>query len=1315
MSLLLGLLFSGSDARPIMVGVYENEPMVLMDEQGKPRGFYIDIIEHIAAIEDWELSYVVGTRAECVAWLREGKIDVLPGIALRADSGEYDLTRVSVLCDWGKIYSQAGAPIETMADAAGKTVAVARDDRMYNEFRSALEDLEIDCHFVEVDGYGDALRMAREGVVDGCLVPNLYAPREGGARGLAGSAVIGLPVELRFGVSNVADQEWPRAIDARLIEMKEIQGSPYYRAQNLWFGGMTAGHASGWGNMARIAAVASLVMALLAFIVHRRQVRIRTRELRDEATDRKRLEKALRASEKRFHTLYDKMNEGVCLHEMIFDESGHAVDYVVLDVNSSYEAILGLGRDEIIGKRGRELFDMKELPFMAAFADVAATERHVTFDEYFAPARRHFRVSAFCPAPGQVAAIFSDITESKEEMDELKNAEGKYRILFENAPDPIYMNDLSGIIVEGNKAVEALLGYRRQELIGKNLLKAGLIQLEQTLKAANNISLCAQGKPAGPDEFTLIRKDGTHVQTEISIHPVKVDGQTLALGIIRDITARKNSEESLRESEERLKAVYESMGDAVIISDLNGNIQQVNRSAIGMLGYESKEGLLGSHAYLCIAENDRQRASEEMMRALKMNERIVDVYSFLKKGGGTVSCHVDVDLLRDKDGNAVGFVMLARDVTESREKEKAMQDDVSKYKSLLEGLEEAVFRVSLPIGKYDYVSPAVKRVFGYTGEEFLKNPLLMRKLIHPDHAGRFNEMWKDLIQGHIQPSYEYKVIDRDERERWILQKNRRVFNEAGKVLAIEGVWRDITEQKQVDDSIRENEIQFRMMFNASSIALECYDANRTLVHANPTCFELFGADDLGMLSKLNLLTHESVPDYVREKINTGEAGTWTANLDFAALRAGGVLVGGRSDAAEFEITACPIDAGYGAPGWYLVEIHRACAKQEGRAQVMQPGSIDSAARLCRAIAEDFNDALTGIMGYSEHLSGVLADDESLSKEVDEIRKAAESAVARTRQLLTFSRAAALKSMPLDLNTVIAQCQDEIKETLGEDKRLEVKLDRSMGEVRADRDQIETILLNLAENACEAMNPGGTLRIETTAINLDGEQEASLQDRKSGHYARLTVSDDGRGMDENVQGRIFEPFYTTREGKSGMGLSVVYGSVRQHSGYIEFSSEVGKGTTFDLYFPAQVAKRRKSSREPAGSAGLHGSGEKILLVEDDEIVRTMAAKVLRERGYVVYAVESASEAKKEFDERQHDFDLIFCDIVLPDGSGTDLAEELHSLKPDVKVLLTSGYTDRQTQAAEIADTDFPLLEKPYALFDLLTAIKDSLGQPVEAEI
>jgi CheY-like chemotaxis protein len=366
------------------------------------------------------------------------------------------------------------------------------------------------------------------------------------------------------------------------------------------------------------------------------------------------------------------------------------------------------------------------------------------------------------------------------------------------------------------------------------------------------------------------------------------------------------------------------------------------------------------------------------------------------------------------------------------------------------------------------------------------------------------------------------------------------------------------------------------------------------------------------------------------------------------------------------------------------------------------------------MAQDFNGLLTGIMGYSEHLSGELEDNELLHNEVDEIRKAAEAAVMRTRQLLMFSRAAALRSEPLDINTVIVQCQARLGKTLGEDKALEVKLDPSLGEVRADREQVETILDSLVANASDAMHPGSTLIIETSAVDLEGEGGPSSEGRRAGHFARLTVADQGSGMEEDVLERIFEPFFTTREGKSGMGLSVVYGSVRQHSGWVEVSSQVERGTEFNLYFPAQAARRKETSRESAGKAGLQGGGEKVLIVEDDEIVRTMVTKVLRDRGYTVSAVASAAEARETFEEKQRDFDLIFTDIVLPDANGLSLAEELREQNPDVRILVTSGYTDRQSQMAGLAEKNFLLLEKPYALFDLLTAIKDSLDQPVGAE-
>ncbi len=178
----------------------------------------------------------------------------------------------------------------------------------------------------------------------------------------------------------------------------------------------------------------------------------------------------------------------------------------------------------------------------------------------------------------------------------------------------------------------------------------------------------------------------------------------------------------------------------------------------------------------------------------------------------------------------------------------------------------------------------------------------------------------------------------------------------------------------------------------------------------------------------------------------------------------------------------------------------------------------------------------------------------------------------------------------------------------------------------------------------------------------------------------------------------------------MGLSVVYGSVKQHGGWIEVASPAGKGAEFALYFPARPARREEAPTEAAAATGLAGSGQRILIVEDDEIVRSMAAKVLRDRGYTVFTAATAAEARKRFREQHGGFDLVFCDIALPDDSGLRLAAELHSERPDLSVLLSSGYADKRSQAADLGK-DFPLLEKPYALFDLLTAVKDSLGQPV----
>ena|GEM_PF-1799889 len=1308
--LLLGVLFTSADARAVRVGVYGNEPMIFMSPEGEPKGFYIDLIKHIASAEGWDISYVAGTRSECVTWLGEGRIDILPGISIEPGDAEYALTSHSILSDWGQMYYGSGFEIESAGDLQDKTVAVARHDRMYLDFRRTLEGLGVDCHFVEVDGYNDALRMVSEGVVNACVVPRLYAGANIPA-GLRRSNMVGRSVELRFGVKAGDDRDLKNTLDARIAAMKEDWNSPYYRAQDQWFRSLPGGKDSGWGKWTYVVTAALLMVLAAAIALHRTQVKSKTRELEQEINDRRRAEEALRKSEERFHSLYSKMNEGVCLHEIIFDDSGRAVDYVILDINPSYESILGNDRDSVIGKRGTELFDTDEPPFLRAYADVAATERHTTFDSYFAPARRHFRVSAFSPQPGKVAAIFSDITESKERMEELETSEGKFRILFENAPDAMYLNDLSGILVDGNRAAELLTGYNRQDLIGENVLKAGLIPIEQTLKAANNISLCAQGKPTGPDEFTLIRKDGSQVEVEISTHPVKVDGQTLALGIARDITERKRATKSLGESEGRFRAIYESMGDIFIISDLNGNIQQVNRAAVSLLGYVSKEELIGNHIYLSIAEEDRQRASDDMMRALKVNERIVEKYQFLKKGGGMIACEVDIDILKDGEGNAIGFVTLARDVTERSQEEQALRENVDRYKSLLEGLDEALFRVGLPIGKYDYVSPAVKRVFGYTSEDFLKNPLIMRKLVHPDYSRYFSEMWKDLIHGHIQPSYEYRIIDREDKEKWILQTNRRVFNDAGKVLAIEGIWRDVTEQKQVDDCIRENEVHFRTVFETSSTAIQFYDGNRTLIHANRACLDLFGVSDVQDLRKLNLITGQGTPEEARRRLESGESTKWVHDFDFDAAREKGIVNSQRPGTASLEVVLSPVDIGGGAPDWYLAEIRDVGGQMTIHGELQQAQRLESATRLAKAMAQDFNGLLTGIMGYSEHLAGELAGDGALRAEAEEIKKAAEKAVSRTRQLLTFGRSIAIKSKLLDLNSAISEMENSLRRELGSDKNLVLNLAPSLDMIRADREQLEIVLMHLVDNARDAMSSGGTLAIATEHVDIGGGDVPVVDGARSGHFVRMNVSDTGTGIDEDIVGRIFEPFFTTREGTSGMGLSVVYGSIRQHGGWIEVSSQPGSGTEFRIYFPAQMVQERKRSEQPSGTVGLHGGGERILLVEHDEIVRTMATKVLRDKGYNVFPASSAGEAREAFDRENRQFDLLFCDIALPDMNGAAMSEELRSDNSNLKVLLTSSYVDRQPEGGEGGEGAFPLLEKPYALFDLLTSIRDTLGDSV----
>jgi len=380
-------------------------------------------------------------------------------------------------------------------------------------------------------------------------------------------------------------------------------------------------------------------------------------------------------------------------------------------------------------------------------------------------------------------------------------------------------------------------------------------------------------------------------------------------------------------------------------------------------------------------------------------------------------------------------------------------------------------------------------------------------------------------------------------------------------------------------------------------------------------------------------------------------------------------------------------------------------------QLLQSQKMEAIGRLAGGVAHDFNNMLTAITGYSDLALISLGQDDPLRKNIEEIKKAGERAASLTRQLLAFSRRQTLQPETLNLNTVVGDVEKMLQRLIGEDIDLITQLEPELEPVKADPGRMQQIIMNLAVNARDAMLQGGKLTIKTENVTIDEEHSRFIHEAREGEFVCLSVADTGIGMDKETIGHIFEPFFTTKKAGegTGLGLSVIYGIVKQHEGWIEVHSELGEGSTFAVYLPVFSIELEDETKETISLKDLQGNGERILLVEDEELIRKLATTGLSESGYIVFEAVNAEEALNIFERENGNFHLVFSDVVLPDESGLQLVDQLLSLEPKLKVLFSSGYTDEKSQWHLIREKGFRFLEKPYALSDLLRAIREAIEQ------
>jgi signal transduction histidine kinase/ActR/RegA family two-component response regulator/HAMP domain-containing protein len=383
------------------------------------------------------------------------------------------------------------------------------------------------------------------------------------------------------------------------------------------------------------------------------------------------------------------------------------------------------------------------------------------------------------------------------------------------------------------------------------------------------------------------------------------------------------------------------------------------------------------------------------------------------------------------------------------------------------------------------------------------------------------------------------------------------------------------------------------------------------------------------------------------------------------------------------------------------------------AQLRQSQKMESVGQLAAGVAHDFNNMLTIIQGHSSSLLARPELPEDISEPIQTVYFAAERAASLTRQLLMFSRKNVMQTRPLDLREVVGNIGKMLHRLIGETITLQFQPPAELPLVLGDSGMIEQVLMNLSVNARDAMPRGGTLTIVVEPWHIDETYLDTHPEAHVGKFVRLRVSDTGTGMDAMTLAHIFEPFFTTKEiGKgTGLGLATVYGIVKQHDGWLEVASEPGRGTTFDLFFPAgsEMAAPVKVETVPATPAV--GGTETIMVVEDELFLREMTRDILQNFGYRILEAASGKEALAVWQQRAGQVDLLLTDMVMPDGvSGADLAEQLLVQKPGLKIIFTSGYTDNEVSPEVLAKTCAQFLQKPYSHSDLARIIRACLDKP-----
>ena len=1095
--------------------------------------------------------------------------------------------------------------------------------------------------------------------------------------------------------------------------------------------------------------------------------RLKTQSLKNSSIIKpfpaERVEEALINTSQQWRAIFDGLSDIVCL----LDPEGK-----IIKCNKAMTDLLGKPFGEIINHTHFEILHGAPMPIEECPVErLWKTHRRETGvllinDRWFSIA-----VNPLLDEAGRFVGavhIMSDVTEAKRAEEAIRESEKRYKQVVENAVDIIYTTDANGNFTYANPAALATTGYSLEELQRFNYLDLILPEHRDRVSKIL-INQFRKRQATTYIEFPFFNKSGDVLWFGQNASLVIEREKRVGFHVIaRDITERKRMEDELRKSEETAKrlaqenAIMAEIG-RIVSSTLNieevcerfaeemRKLIQFERITINCINPKENtfvvlysvgpyvadreigkpvpisgtatEWVMQNRSSLLIQEVNREEMLGRipcLLPIFKAGFRSMILIPLISKDQviGTLAlqtskknAYTGADLsLGERVGNQIaGAIASAQLFVEHKQAEEALREREEQYRTLLETMEEGYYQVDLA-GNFTFLNESCSKMHGFPKEKMIgmNNRAYMSEETARKVYKIFNGVYKS---GQPEKLVEWEIIRGDGKKAVMEASVYLIKNAQGEPIGFIGIERDITERKRIEEALRQSEEKYRNILENIEDGYYEEDLAGNFTFFNEAMCQIYGypKEELFGLNYKKYTSEETAKKLFQIFNQMYRTGNPCKEYSYEIIRKDGVK---RYIEATASLKRDPSGKPIGFRGVVRDITARKQAEEEKlslQEQLRQSQKMEAIGQLAGGVAHDFNNLLTVIKGYSQLSLLDLKESDPLRGNIQEIEKATQRATDLTRQLLAFSRRQILDPKIVDLNALIIDLDKMLRRIIGEDIELVIHLSEDLGKVKVDLSQFEQVIFNLAVNARDAMPTGGKLTIETANVELDEAYAHAHVGVVPGPYVRLTVSDTGVGMTQEVKEKIFEPFFTTKEkGKgTGLGLSMVYGIVKQSNGNIWVYSEPNRGTTFRIYFP-RTEEEADTLREREETDYFPRGSETVLLVEDDELVRDLANRLLKQQGYTVLEAANGQEALRVAKERVGEtIHLLLADIVMPQMGGKELADWIKISRPNIKVLFTSGYADNAIVHHGVLDRGTHFLQKPFSLKTLSYKVREVL--------